>query len=165
MFFDEEITQDEEEIITDSEQQFTTEEDTTDWRAEALKHKAIADRLKKKMSTQTIIQPKQEHEDEVVKTVQRLSMLEEKRQFGFENQLSPEETDFIFKFSSKPTKEILSDPFVKAGLDGYRQSKRLENNTPSTSSRSPIFTDKPFEELSEDDRRKAFESKMKAIKK
>lgn len=158
-----EKTQEEEEILTEEQHDNAQEEvDTVDWRAEALKNKAIADRLKKKLSTQTFTQPKQEHEDDVVKKVNHLSMLEEKRQFGYENGLSPQETDYAFKFSNgKPTKDTLQDPFFKGGIESLRSQKRLEDNIPGSSSRSAVFTEKPFAELSEDDRRKAFEARMK----
>lgn len=158
-----ETTQGEEEIVTEDQQDNGQEEiETIDWRAEALKNKAIADRLKKKLSTQTINQPKQEHDDEVVKKVNHLSLLEEKRQFGYENGLSPEETDHAFRFANgKPTKQTLEDSFFKGGLESLRSKKRLESNIPSPSSRSTVFADKPFGELSEDDRKKAFESRMK----
>lgn len=164
---DVEKIEDEQEIVTEEQHDNAQDEvDEKDWKAEALKHKAIADRLKNKLSNQkTIIQPKQEHDDEVVKTVNRLAQLEDKRQFGFDNQLSPEETDFIFKISGgKPTKEILKDPFVESGLEGYRTKKRLEANIPGSSSRSTIFAEKSFSETPEEDRKKIFESRMKGVK-
>lgn len=111
-----------------------------------------------KAKPETITNPKVEYPDEVVETVKSLKMLEDKRQFGFEHGLSPQETDYAFKFSGgKPTKEILEDPFFKAGLDGLRSKQRLENNTPSSSSRSTVFQNKDFKEMSDDERRKAFE--------
>lgn len=121
-----------------------------------LTRRSIAyDTLKTKPPT---ITNKVEHPDEIVETVKSLKMLEDKRQFGFENGLSPQETDYAFKFSGgKPTKEILEDPFFKAGLDGLRSKQRLENNTPSSSSRSAIFQNKDFKEMTDDERRKAFE--------
>lgn len=156
---DEENTEVEQEINTDEQQQNVQEQevDSVDWKAEALKNKAIAERLKKKLTTQPIIN-KVEHTDEIVETVKSLKMLEDKRQFGFEHGLSPQETDYAFKVSSgKPTKETIEDPFFKAGLDGLRAKQRLENNTPSSSSRSAIFQNKDFKEMSDDERRKAFE--------
>lgn len=111
-------------------------------------------------------QQKEPVDDDVRKTVNELKLIEEKRQFGYENKLSPEETDFVFSFSKgKPTKEIMENPFVKAGIDGFRQNKRLEANTPSSSAHSPIFGNKPFEEMSIEERRKAFEEKRKNFKK
>ena len=162
----EETTEVEKEINeTEVEQDNTTEEESKDWRAEALKQTAIANRLKKKLS-QNII-PKQEPkiDEDIVKDVTYLKQVESKRQFGFEHNLSPEETDYAFKFSSgKPTKEILEDPFFKGGLESLRTKKRLEANIPGSSSRSSVFSEKPFNESSEDERKKAFESKVKSIR-
>ena len=158
-----EKAQDEEEIITEDQHDNDREEvETVDWKAEALKNKAIADRLKKKLSNQPITQPKQEHEDEVVKKVNHLSMLEEKRQFGYEHGLSPEETDHAFRFANgKPTKETLQDSFFMGGLESLRAKKRLESNIHSPSSRSTVFADKSFSDLSDDERKKTFEARMK----
>jgi hypothetical protein len=132
------------------------EEEQFDWKAEALKQQAIASRLKKKLSNPPL--PTNEAPDEnIVKSVKRLEEIENKRQFGFEHQLSPQETDFVFKISgNKPTKEILEDPFVKSGLEGYRSKKRLEANTPSSSSSSSIFKGKQFNEMTIDEKRKAY---------
>lgn len=105
------------------------------------------------------------YDEEIIKDVQYLKTLEQKRQYGYEQGLSPEETDFVFKFAGgTPTKEILENPFVKSGLEGFRASKRIENNTPGSSGASPVFGDKSFSDLSEEDRAKAFESRMKQIK-
>lgn len=103
---------------------------------------------------------KEEPNNEIAQKVNRLEEIENKRQFGFEHQLSPEETDYVFKISGgKPSKEVLEDPFVKAGIDGYRSKKRLENNTPSSSPSSSPFRGKQFSEMSEDDKKKTFEEK------
>lgn len=158
----------EQEINTEVEQEIPQEEevDSTDWKAEALKNKAIAERLRKKLTTQPIIKPNPEHDDEIVKTVKNLAMLEEKRQFGFENNLSPKETDYAWKFAGgKPSKEVLEDDFFKGGLESLRAKQRLENNTPSSSSHSPVFGDKLFSELSEEEKAKAFEARVKGIRK
>ena len=112
------------------------------------------------------LQAKQEPVDEeVVKSVRKLEMIEQKRQFGYDFNLSPEETDFIFKFSGgKPNKETLENPFVKSGLEGFRASKRLEANTPNSSSSSKVFQGKEFTEMTEDERRKAFEESNKKFR-
>lgn len=130
-----------------------------------LRRKAIAfesNKQPKPLSTQQ----KESVDDDFRKTVSELKLIEEKRQFGYENQLSPEETDFVFTFSKgKPTKEIMDNPFVKAGIDGFRSQKRIESNTPSSSSHSPIFGTKPFEEMTDDERRKAFNERRKSFNK
>jgi hypothetical protein len=98
------------------------------------------------------------YDEEVVQTVRKLEVAEQKRQFGFENNLSPQETDMIFKFTNgKPTKEVLDNPFVKSGLEGLRATKRIESNTPSSNSRSPIFQGKKFEDLDPSELKKSYE--------
>lgn len=164
-----ETTEVEQEINqTEVEQDNTTEEESKiDWRAEALKQTAIANRLKKKLSSQPIT-TKQEPkiDEELVQDVKVLKEEREKRQFGFEHNLSPQETDYAFKFSNgKPTKEILEDPFFKGGLESLRAKTRLEKNIPGSSSRSSVFTEKPFTELTQEERKKQFESKMKSFNK
>lgn len=130
-----------------------------------LRRKALAYESNKQSKTLST-QQKEPVDDDVRKTVSELKLIEEKRQFGFENNLSPEETDFVFTFSKgKPTKEIMDNPFVKSGIDGFRSQKRLEANTPSSSSHSPIFGSKPFEEMTLDEQRKAFEERRKNFKK
>lgn len=97
-------------------------------------------------------------DDEIKSTVQSLKLAEDKRQFGYENGLSPEETDYLFKINSSPTKELLEDPFIKGGLEAIRAKRRVENNTPSTTSRSPVFSKPKKGELTKDDKQEQFES-------
>lgn len=170
-----EITQD---VDLEQENNDTTIEDTSqddlnevDYKtladekaAEAAKWKAIATRNRNKKPL--LPTTKKEPDDEIATTVKRLASIEDKRQFGYEHGLSPEETDSVFKFASgKPTKETLEHPFVKAGIESLRASKRVADNTPSSSSRSMTFQGKEFKDLTEEDRAKAFEERTKAAKK
>lgn len=107
---------------------------------------------------------KEDKEDDIRQTVQSLQLAETKRQFGYANGLSPEETDHIFKINSNPTKEVLEDPFVKGGLQAIRAKKRVEDNTPSLTSRSPRFELPKKEDLNADDKQKAFEEFMASKK-
>jgi hypothetical protein len=136
-------------------------------KAEAQKWRAIANRTRNRTSKPLETNNKgRVVDDEIVTTVKNLELIEKKRQFGYENSLSPEETDFIFKFASNaPNKEILENPFIKSGLEGFRATKRLEKNTPSPSGGSSVFGGKDFTELSTDERKKAFEERVKSIKK
>lgn len=140
--------QPEEETVTISKKKFKT-----------MQHKAIAydakDKPRKPLPTRDI-------DEGLVNSVKKLETIEAKRQFGYENSLSPEETDFIFKFSNgKPDKTVLENPFVKSGLEGFRASKRVEDNTPGSTSRSPIFQGKEFKDMTDDERRSSFESSAK----
>jgi hypothetical protein len=143
---------------SNEEIELTLEEDApeqeTDWKAEALKQKAINQRLSKKIGTP---EPKQELQtqktdvpDDIKKAVEKLTLAETKRQFGYEHGLSPEETDAVFGFNPNPTKETLKNPFVEGGLAKLRSQKRVNENTPSSSSRSgKPFTIKPDATLAE----------------
>lgn len=102
--------------------------------------------------------------DEVVKTVQELKLAEVKRQFGYQNGLSPEETDYLFKLNPTPNKELLEDPFVKGGLEAIRKAKRVESNTPSMNSRSPRFEVPKKKDLTPEDKQEAFDKYMAGLK-
>lgn len=122
----------------------------------AIRRKAMAFDASKKQ--QKPLQTR-EIDDGLVNSVKKLETIEAKRQFGYENSLSPEETDFVFKFAGgKPDKSVLENPFVKSGLEGFRASKRVEANTPGSTSKSPIFQGKEFKEMTDDERRKSFEA-------
>lgn len=165
------ILAEEERLKIEEDKKTKEEQDAIDWRPRALKAEAIASRLKTKLSKippPIIKESKQEHkiDDDVVQTVKKLEQAESKRQFGHDHGLSPEETDIAFKFSGgNPSKEILEDSFFKAGLESLRAKKRLQDNTPGSSSRSSVFTEKPFAETSEADRKKNFEAAVGALKK
>lgn len=89
------------------------------------------------------VQPKKESnnlqekkvDDSIVKDISELKLAEKKRQFGYEHNLSPDETDALFRINPNPTKEDLENPFVKGGIDALRAKKRVESNTPSPSSK------------------------------
>ena len=102
--------------------------------------------------------------DDIYKTVSELKLAEQKRQFGYENSLSPEETDHIFKLNPNPSKETLDDVFVKGGLEAIRNKKKLEANTPALSSRSPKFQVPSKKDMTPADKQKAFEEYMASKK-
>lgn len=141
-------TESQEEVVTLPKGEFTK-----------LNRKAIAYDTIKKNPAPTV---QKDIDPEFVSRLSKIEQIEAKRQFGFENQLSPEETDYIFTFSNgKPTKEALENPFVKAGIEGFRQSKRAEANIPGTSTKGFMHTGKTFGELSEAEQKQAFEEDMK----
>lgn len=151
--------------------EITLEEDTPteetveiDWKAEAIKQKAIAQRYAKKLQGGTPA-PKQDlidkKDDDIRLTVKELQLAEQKRQFGYANNLSPEETDAVFKLSANPTKEVLEDPFVKGGLAALRAKKRVSENIPSSSSRSGSFKLPSKEEATPESKQKAYEEFVK----
>lgn len=119
----------EEQVELTLEEQAPEPEEEKDWKAEALKQKAINQRLNKRIDLPT----KKDVPDDIRKTVEQLSLAEKKRQFGYEHGLSPDETDAVFTFTPNPTKETLANPFVEGGLAKLRSKKRVDENTPSSS--------------------------------
>lgn len=121
-----------------------------------------AESEKKNFNNQPKRESKKVETDDIRDTVISLKIAEQKRQFGYENGLSPEETDYLFKINPEPTKELLQDPFIKGGLEAVRAKKRAESNTPSLNSRSPRFELPKKKDLTPDDKQKNFESYMKS---
>lgn len=91
--------------------------------------------------------------------LKRLEMSEEKRQFQFANNLTPEEADNVFAVASgmgiKPS-EALTHPFVKSGLEALRQTNKARSATLSPSSRSPVVEGKSFKDMDAKERAKNF---------
>lgn len=116
------------------------------------------DLVSKKPEPQKFNKPNPKKDDDYKVKVDSLLIAEEKRQFGYQNGLSPEETDYIFKINSKPSKELLEDPFIKGGLEAIRSAKRVDDNTPSISGRSQRFElPKKKADLTRDEKQEAFE--------
>lgn len=163
----------EDESDQDSETTDTTTEETVDYKAIAEERERELKKLKRQLYVKTSSKPlkpnltnKESLPTELIEKVNKLDLIESKRQFGYEHGLSPEETDWIFQATGgKPSKEALEIPFIKHGLEGYRASKRVEANTPGSSARGSVFAGKNFTELSTDERANAFAEKMKQIRK
>lgn len=84
-----------------------------------------------------------------------------KRQFGYENNLSPEETDAVFRINPRPTKDTLKDPFIKGGLDAIKRKNRVENATPSSSGRTATFNGKQLHEMDDKEATKNYADVIK----
>ena len=111
------------------------------------------------------INPKELEEVQGIKgIVEKLALSDAKRVYGYENDLSPEETDKVFQLTgNKPSKEILEDPCVKGGLDAIRNKKRLSDNMPGTSTSSSSFAaGKDLDELKPAEKQAEFEKYMAA---
>lgn len=167
------LIEEETEDVSSPDTNPTTQETEVDYKALYEQEKAQASKLKRKLFTKpksqtlpTNINQKESLPSDLIEKVNKLDLIEQKRQYGYEHGLSPEETDFIFQATGgKPTKEVLETPFIKHGLEGYRASKRVEANTPGSSSRGSVFAGKKFEELSADERANAFAERTKALRK
>lgn len=96
---------------------------------------------------------------EVKTTVDRLAKSEEKRTFGYQHQLDPEETDKLFAYAAgagmKPA-DALKDEFFKNALTAHRTAKRNSNATLGPSNRRPTVEGKDFDTLPKADKRKNF---------
>lgn len=137
-----------------------TDEATVDWKGEALKYKAML--LRQKKNKPQLVE--KAVPDEIFKDVQELKLERAKREFGFTNGLSPEETDFVFRFDSKNPAEGMKNPFVKNGIDSLRAQKKSESGTLSPSSRAPKLSQEDFTKMSKEDRQKSFENRLKGIR-
>ncbi len=62
---------------------------------------------------------------------QKADLLERKRTFGYENNLSPKEVDHVFRLTKRPTAKFLKDPVVSAALGAIRAQSNVRDNTPS----------------------------------
>lgn len=135
-------------------------------RAKKAEEEAKALKAKLTETAPRITKPEPKDDNELASKVSRLEEIENKRQFGYEHNLSPEETDVVFQFSGgKPTKETMEHPFVQAGIEALRANKRVENNTPRPSLKGMTFNNKPFAELKPDEKQKVFEERVKGAKK
>jgi hypothetical protein len=98
-------------------------------------------------------------DDDLRKDVQSLKLVEEKRQFGHANSLTPEETDHLFAFATgmglKPA-DAMNHPFFKSGLTALRQEAKTGEATPGPSRRAPIVEGKTWDEMTREERQKNF---------
>jgi hypothetical protein len=101
---------------------------------------------------------------EVKSTVSKLELAEKKRQFGYKHNLSPEETDIVFRYAGdKDPEESLKEPFLQSGLKAFREEKAVDKATPYPSKKGEKFGGKDWDELDEKDKKQNFPKKMDAI--
>lgn len=147
---------------TDKTKVATLEAQKAHWREKAQKLALENEELRTQIPK---VETKKEEPEElgaIRATVSQLQLAEQKRQFGYEHGLSPEETDAVYKLNSAPTKETLEDPFVKGGLEAIRAKKRLADNTPGASRATSKFT--PDKDLTPAEKEKAFQEFMQGKK-
>jgi hypothetical protein len=101
--------------------------------------------------------PPADEMNELKTEVSGLKLAEEKRQFGFKENLSPEETDKVFSYAQganlKPT-EALKDEFIKNAIDSMRRLAKTGSATPGPSSRTPMVEGKRVSEMKKEDIKK-----------
>lgn len=127
---------------------------------------AVIRRHATKDSSKNIIQPKPASagKDPIVNSVRRLEDIERKRTFGYENSLSPEEVDAVFKLDPKLSRKTLDNPFVQGGLERLRAQKNADANIPSGHSARKFGTEgKNWNELPATEKEANFADVQKAI--
>ena len=96
-----------------------------------------------------------EVDEDVLADVKELKLSEKKRQFGHRNNLSPEETDRLFRYAGDADPaEALKDPFFQAGLKQFRQDQRAKDAIPSSSNVGRKVDGKTFAEMTPEERKK-----------
>jgi hypothetical protein len=130
-----------------AEQQLARLEETNKKLYERAKDaEAKAKEYKAKIPLPTPEKPK--IEDDVVSDVKELKQIEKKRQFGYRNSLSPEETDLLFKMTgdSDPSEVLKGDDF-KDLLEVRRRRARVANAIPSGTNRTISIEGKKFKDM------------------
>jgi len=105
------------------------------------------------------------NDDPLNSRLQAIEISNAKRDFGYNNNLSPIETDLVFKFANgKPTAKTLENPFVKGGLEHLRTSNNLKDNLSQGSGASTFEVEgKKWDDLKSDEKQSNFAAKQKAI--
>lgn len=99
--------------------------------------------------------PKPKLDEDVLTDVKELKLAERKRQFGYRHNLSPEETDKLFRFTPADgdPEETLKDPFFETALSESRKAARAADATPSSSNRSVKVEGKTFAQMTPEERK------------
>lgn len=99
---------------------------------------------------------KQPKGDEIPEWGQKIIQSEEKRSFGYEHQLSPEQVDAVFRYNGgkAPGKEFLERPEVKAMVKAIGSRERVAINTPRGGT-GVVFKGKTFAEVTSDEKSSA----------
>lgn len=101
--------------------------------------------------------------DRIEQAQKQSALLERKRMFGYENNLSPDEVDIVFKLGKRPTKKFLDLPYVKGALEGHRADKNVRNNTPSSNGRAFQANGKEWKDMKADEKQANFKDRRQAI--
>lgn len=127
--------------------------------------KAIVKNKAKKPDQPITKQPKG---DEIPEWGKQIIQSEEKRSFGYEHQLSPDQVDAVFRYNGgkKPDEKVLARPEVKAMIKALGAKDRVAANTPRGGT-AVVYKGKTFQEIMSDpdaspaDKQGAFEAAQK----
>jgi len=137
------------------------EQKEVNWEAEAKKHKAIAERLKKKLET-----PLQEKKVPTKPDVDVSKILEEQDErvdLRLQN-YSKQEIDFADRNreQGQSLSDAIKSDFVAAGIEALRQKQKAEDGTQQPSNKNTLYQGKTFAQVvagdSEEDKKAAFEA-------
>jgi hypothetical protein len=128
--------------------------DPDELRKAAKAQRSIAQRYKRQPPKE-LPNPVPKVDDSIVQRVDRIELSEKKRQFGYKHQLSPDETDKLFKFAGndKP-EEAIKDPFFQSALTAFRKEQSVKSAIPSSSNSTTFFEGKSFKEMTHEERAK-----------
>lgn len=105
-----------------------------------------------------------DEKDPYAERFDKIELSEQKRQFGYENNLSPKEVDLVFQFSKKPNAKTLQHPFVAGGLEKMRTKNDVRENTADgASARALVVDGKKFDDLDPKDKQANFGTLQKSI--
>lgn len=125
-----------------------------------------ADRVSKKKSGRDTRQPSETDKrlEALEKKTNEALVLEKKRTFGYENQLSPKQVNYVFRLTKRPTASFLAKPHVKAALDAIKAQENVSRNTPTGSGKRPRNGEtKKWTELKPEERQSNFANRRKEI--
>ncbi|MDQ0316407.1 hypothetical protein [Amorphus orientalis] len=94
---------------------------------------------------------KQPKGEEIPEWGQKIIQSEEKRSFGYEHQLSPEQVDAVFRYNGGkvPDEKVLKRPEVKAMIKVLQSKDRVAANTPKGGA-GVVYRGKTFSEVTTD---------------
>lgn len=94
---------------------------------------------------------KKQPEGDIPEWGQKIIQSEEKRSFGYEHQLSPEQVDAVFRYNggAKPDEKVLARPEVKAMIKALGARDRVAANTPRGGT-GVVYKGKTFDEVMTD---------------
>lgn len=93
--------------------------------------------------------------DEVTSRIDKLEISERKRQFGYRHNLSPDETDLLWRMSGDKTPdETLKEQDFQDVLESRRRRARVAEAIPSGTNRTVSVEGKSFKEMTPEERQK-----------
>jgi len=102
--------------------------------------------------------------ERIEQSQKKIELLERKRTFGYENQLSTKQVDHVFQLTKRPTPKFLKQAHVKAALDAIAAKDNVRSNTPSNSARHFKTPDgKEWKDLKPEEKQASFAERRRAI--